>query len=271
MEKEHETGRPRYDCEKLLKIIRFAFMEYGYSSVHSIQKLCETDIRFIWMLDDEMGSLCGVFAHISDIDCFQLLMEEFRERYGRHPQYPVVDAGYGSYNNYLYCQKKGMEKYIKFTFTVHEKESKDSRCRDNPYRAGNFEIDHEGYMVCPNGKRFSFHRSAPVKGNQFGRTKEYYQCEDCADCSHREKCHKSRGNRGARVNEELTKFHNEVLSNLNCVHGALLRMNRSIQAEGTFGGMKWNRGDQRLQRREIEGVILELGLIFCGFNLYKYH
>jgi hypothetical protein len=29
--------------------------------------------------------------------------------------YPVADAGYGSYNNYLYCEEHGMEKYMKFT------------------------------------------------------------------------------------------------------------------------------------------------------------
>ena len=73
------------------------------------------------------------------------------------------------------------------------------------------------------------------------------------------------------INEELTQFHKEVLNNLNSVHGALLRMNRSIQAEGTFGGIKWNKGYKRLRRRGIDGVILELGLISCGFNLYKYH
>ena len=55
------------------------------------------------------------------------------------------------------------------------------------------------------------------------------------------------------------------------LYGALLRMNRSIQAEGTFGGIKWNKGYKRLHRRGIDGVILELGLISCGFNLYKYH
>ena len=48
-------------------------------------------------------------------------------------------------------------------------------------------------------------------------------------------------------------------------------MNRNIQAEGTFGGIKWNKGYKRLRRRGLEGVILELGLISCGFNLYKYH
>lgn len=53
VEKEHETGRPRYDPETLLKIVLFAFMEFGYCSVRFIQKLCETDIRFLWLLDEE--------------------------------------------------------------------------------------------------------------------------------------------------------------------------------------------------------------------------
>ncbi len=468
-EKEHETGRPRYDREKLLKIVLFAFMEFGYCSVRFIKKLCETDIRFIWLLDemkapshtkindfiknelavsldeifndingyifaqenvdtdhvyidgtkmeanankyswvwkksciksrnnifrklsvllaemneimsiqrravfeirqeyaieyieyvlstflDTVGmtnadfvhgkrkrkteyqrlyekvrdccqklkeyshkiSVCGeernsysktdpdatfmrfkkdymkndqllpgynlqmvicdeyiahygVYAFASDMDCFQPLIEGFFHRYGKYPRYSLADAGYGSFNNYLYCEQHGMEKFMKFT--MYEKETKDKKYRDNPYRACNFDIDHEGYMICPNGKRFHFLRSAPVKGNQFGRTEEYYQCEDCTGCPHREKCHKSKKHRIVRINEELTQFHKEVLNNLNCVHGALLRMNRSIQAEGAFGGIKWNRGYKRLRRRGIEGVILELGLISCGFNLHKYH
>ena len=156
-------------------------------------------------------------------------------------------------------------------FTMYEKESKNSKYHNNPYRACNFAIDHEGFMVCPYGKRFHFLRSAPVKGNNFGRTEEYYRCEDCAGCPYRENCHNNKDNRVVRINEELTQFHNEVLNNLNSVHGALLRMNRSIQAEGVFGEIKWNRGYRRLHRRGIEGVILELGLISCGFNLHKYH
>ena len=469
VEKEHGTGRPRYDREKLLKIVLFAFMEYGYCSVRFIQKLCETDIRFLWLLDEENApshmtisnfiqkdlgasvdsifndinsyifakehvdtehvyidgtkieanankytwvwkksciksrnkvfgkltsliqemneimaahcravfeirqeyaveyveyvlstfldavgmkeeefvhgkgkrktpaqrlwekvrdccnklkeyahkiSVCGdnrnsysktdhdatfmrfkkdhmkndqllpgynlqlaicdeyiahygVFAFASDMDCFQPLMDGFFRRYKKYPRYPLADAGYGSFNNYLYCELHNMEKFMKFT--MYEKETKDAKYRDNPYRVCNFDIDHQGYMICPNGKRFHFMKSAPVKGNQFGRTEEYYQCEDCTGCPHRERCHKSKENRVVRINEELTRFHKEVLANLNCVHGALLRMNRSIQAEGAFGGIKWNRGYKRLRRRGIEGVILELGLISCGFNLHKYH
>lgn len=87
----------------------------------------------------------------------------------------------------------------------------------------------------------------------------------------RECCPKASGNRTIRMNQELTTIHQEVISNLESVHGALLRKNRSIQAEGTFGILKWNKSYKRLFRRGEKNVILELTLISCGFNLYKYH
>ncbi len=73
------------------------------------------------------------------------------------------------------------------------------------------------------------------------------------------------------MNQELTALHQEVINNLESIHGALLRMNRSIQAEGTFGVIKWDKSYKRLFRRGEKGVNLELTLISCGYNLYKYH
>ena len=218
---------------------------------------------------DEYIYVFDVKQYASDMDCFQPLMNKFNEIYGRYPEYPVADAGYGSFNNYLFCDEHGMKKYMKFT--MFEKESKDISYRDNPYRAVNFPLDENGKPICPNGKEFHFLRSSPIKGNNFGRTEEYYQCEDCSGCPHKERCCKCEGNRIIRINEELTKLHNEVLSNLNCIHGALLRTNRSIQAEGAFGTIKWNRSYTRARRRGLNGLILEIGMISCGFNLHKYH
>ena len=34
--------------------------------------------------------------------------------YSSLTKYQVADAGYGSYNNYLYCEEHGMEKHMKF-------------------------------------------------------------------------------------------------------------------------------------------------------------
>lgn len=243
------------------------FMRFKKDHMQNDQLLPGYNLQVV--VCDEYIAFYGVYPYASDMDCFQPLMEGFRKCYGFYPLYPVADAGYGSFNNYLYCQEHGMEKYMKFT--MYEKETKDSKYRDNPYRAVNFAVDKDGDMICPNGKKFRYLRSQLVRGNQYGRTEEFYQCEDCTGCPHREKCHKSKNNRVVRINEELTVFHNEVLNNLNCVHGALLRMNRSIQAEGVFGGIKWNREYKRLRRRGMEGVILELGLISCGFNLHKFY
>ena len=103
-------------------------------------------------------------------------------------------------------------------------------------------------------------------------TEELYACESCEGCALRSRCCKKKsGNRVVRLNRELTSIHEEVFNNLECIHGALLRMNRSIQAEGVFGIMKWDRCYKRAFRRGLESVILEFTLISCGFNLYKFH
>ena len=220
-------------------------------------------------LCDEYISVFDVKQYASDMDCFQPLMEKFNNTYHRYPIYPVADAGYGSFNNYLYCEEYGMEKYMKFT--MFKKETEDKEYHNNPFRAVNFPINENGNPVCPNGKEFQYLYRRPVRGNKFGRTEEMYQCEDCLGCKLKEQCCKCEGNRVVRINEELTKFHKEVLNNLNSVHGALLCMNRSIQAEGAFGTIKWNRAYKRARRRGLKGVILEISMISCGFNLHKYH
>ena len=66
-------------------------------------------------------------------------------------------------------------------------------------------------------------------------------------------------------------MHREVVSNLESIHGALLRMNRSIQAEGTFGIMKNDRWYKRIVRRGINSVRLEVFLVSIGQNLYKFN
>ena len=422
-DKGYKTGRPKCDAQKLLKVILFAFMEYGIRSLRDIEKLCRNDIRFMYLLDgmkvpsfatfrnfirneltapieqifreinhyifevdrvdlehayidgtkieananrytwvwkksclrnrdkvfekisvlideintqvlsyqgimfekreiyaidyvegllkqyqmvtnldvtcfvsgkghhktifqrqyqelpgynvqtvicDEYISVIDAQAYAADQDCFVPLMEKFKEMYGHYPKYPVADAGYGSYNNYLYCEEKGMEKYIKFT--MFEKETKNEKYHKNPYRAVNFKQDTAGNLLCPNNRKFIFKYNKHVKGNRYGRTEEVYECENCEGCPYRAECCRSTTrNRTVRINKELTAFHEEVIANLETIHGALLLMNRSIQAEGTFGIIKWDRSYKRLFRRGKENVLLELTLISCGYNLYKYH
>lgn len=142
VEKGYKTGRPKCDAVRLLKVILFAFMENGSSSLRDIERLCKNDIRYMYLLD-------------------------------------------------------GMKAPTFVTF-------------------GNF------------------------------------------------------------IRDELTSNIEDIFNDINAHifekdHGALLCMNRSIQSEGTFGIIKWDRSYKRLFRRGEKAVILELTLISCSFNLYKYH
>ena len=150
-----------------------------------------------------------------------------------------------------------------------DKLRKDRKYRENPYRAENFHIDPDGVMHCPNGKAFHFRYRKNVKGNKYGRQEEVFECEDCSGCAYASECKKTPKNRTVRINQELTAMHREVLDNLNSIHGALLRMNRSIQAEGTFGVMKYDRRYRRIVGRGLKSVRLEVFLVFIGHNLYK--
>lgn len=218
---------------------------------------------------DEYIAVVDVNQYRSDMDCFIPLMEQFYKTYGFYPKYPTADAGYGSYNNYIYCEQKGMEKYMKFP--MFKKETTDKKYSEDPFRAVNFKIDDEGTIRCQNGKAFNFAYRRAVRGNQYGRQEEIYVCEDCSGCQYAEKCKKTNKNRTIRVNQELTSIHAEVIENLESIHGALLRMNRSIQAEGTFGIIKNNRNYKRIIRKGIKSVRLEIFLVSIGHNLYKYH
>lgn len=163
-----------------------------------------------------------------------------------------------------------MEKYMKFT--MFKKETSDKKYHENPYRAVNFKRDENGNLTCPNGRKFLFRSRQPVYKNKYGRTEEIYECKSCEGCQYKsECCPKASKNRTIRMNQELTSIHQEVITNLESIHGALLRMNRSIQAEGTFGVIKWDKSYKRLFRRGEKNVILELTLISCGYNLYKHH
>ena len=63
VEKGCKTGRPKCDAQKLLKVILFAFMEHGISSLRDLEKLCRTDIRFMYLLDDMKAPSFATFGN----------------------------------------------------------------------------------------------------------------------------------------------------------------------------------------------------------------
>jgi len=82
---------------------------------------------------------------------------------------------------------------------------------------------------------------------------------------------KGKENRLIELNKELKAFEKEVGENLQSELGIYLRVQRSIQVEGTFGVIKEDLRYRRIKRRRLENVKTEIMLIAIGFNLLKYH
>lgn len=265
VEKINICGENRNSYSKTDNAATFMRMKKDYMG--NDQLLPAYNVQF--GVADEYIAVVDVNQYRSDMDCFVPLIEKFNKTYGFYPEYPVADAGYGSFNNYIYCEQHKMKKYMKFS--MFKKETKDKKYHNNPFRAVNFKIDDNGIMRCPNNKAFKLKYRRNVKGNLYGRQEEIYECEDCQGCSYAKQCKKTEKNKTVRINEELTQMHKEVINNLESIQGALLRINRSIQSEGTFGIIKNNHNYKRIVRRGIKFVKLEIFLVSIGQNLHKYY
>ena len=112
--------------------------------------------------------------------------------------------------------------------------------------------------------------AAKERGNLYGRQEEVFECEDCQGCPLAEQCKKTPKNKRISLSRERNNMYQEVQDNMESIHGALLRMNRSIKAEGTFGIMKHDRWYKRIVRKGIDSVKAELYLVALGYNLRKY-
>ena len=149
-EKVAIIGEHRGSCSKT--DLEATFMRLKKDHMKNDQLLPAYNIQFA--ICDEYIAEVDVNQYASDMDCFIPLMEAFKKRYGHYPKYPIGDAGYGSYNNYLFCQENGMEKFMKFP--MYAKETEDETYRDNPFRSKNFKTDKDGDLICPNGKKFLY-------------------------------------------------------------------------------------------------------------------
>lgn len=106
------------------------------------------------MVSDEYITHVGIYDRLADYKTFIPMMESYHEMYEEYPMKPVVDAGYGGYDNYMYCMEKEMELVQKFNGYSNEKGSK---YKKQIFRKENWYRDEEtGDYICPNFKRFEY-------------------------------------------------------------------------------------------------------------------
>lgn len=241
-------------------------MKYDYYNQTGVFK---PGYNFQLGVSDEYIVHLGVFPNPGDTKTFIPFMESYQETYGFFPEWPVGDAGYGSYDNYFFCLENGMNLGMKYNYYAKKTEAK---FKKRKYHSANWEENDKGYKVCPEGNSFDQHQfdSYGTKG-RYLQINANYRCEGCGECPNKTACTKSTDGRTLNRNFILEEFQEKVDENLATEFGKELKKQRSIQVEGAFGVIKEDIKYSRLRRRGIKNVKLELYLVALGFNLMKYH
>lgn len=205
-------------------------------------------------------------------------LEEFSKHFSYKYKNIVADAGYESEENYLYLKKCGYSSYIK---PSNYEISKKRKYKTDIGRRENMDYDEESdSYTCFNNKKLVKYRMLTRKSKTgYISKKTIYRCENCSDCSYKTKCIKGNNSKIPMENRyksfEVAKtFYKERIENLQRIKsekGILLRMNRSIQAEGSFAALKGNMSFRRFLTRGNKNVLTECMLLAFAHNVNKLH
>jgi len=219
-------------------------------------------------VSNEYIMVIDAYQERSDDLTFEPILEKYNIMYDRYPKYPVADAGYGGYDNYRYCESKGMELVQKYKMWSKESEPKFTK---QIYKQENLKQDELGNYICPNNKKFIKVRDYQSKYKRYDHTMTEYECLSCGKYRQKKMCTTAKGNRTITVLNGYKELKHKVQENLSSELGIELRIQRSIQVEGAFGIIKEDMKFRRFSRTMFSGIKLELNLIVIGYNLKKFH
>lgn len=210
-----------------------------------------------------------ISAERNDVNMLIPFLKRLKSNYGRNFNNLVADAGYESEENY-YFKDEQITSYIKPSNYAYSKTRKFQR--EMEYRLSmEYDKDTDSY-TCKNEKRLTYkHAKKKVSASGYVSYSKVYKCESCANCPYIGKCYKGKYNKRIEVSDTFDNFRTESRKNITTPEEILLRVNRSIQAEGVFGITKQDYGFTRFLTRGKENVTIEYMLLAFGFNINKLH
>lgn len=190
----------------------------------------------------------------------------------------TADAGYESEENYVYIKENMQLSFIK---PANYEISKTKKYKSDISRIDNMEYDELGdYYTCKNNKKLAVNKIINRKSKTgYISEKTIYTCEDCSNCKYKSKCIKGHNCKTPleerTKNLETSKLFNELrkdnLKRIVSEEGCKLRMNRSIQVEGSFGEIKQDMGFRRYLSKGKNNVFAESILLAMAHNVNKLH
>ena len=190
----------------------------------------------------------------------------------------IADAGYESEENYVFLDTN---KQLAFIEPSNYEISKKRKYKNDIGHIENMDYDEENdSYICKNGKQLSFtHLRRSKSKTGYVSVKNIYQCKECKDCPYKKECIKGNNcktpieerNKVLSVAKTFLKYREEDLERILSDEGILLRINRSIQAEGSFGELKQDMQFRRYLSRGTSNVLAESILLAMAKNVNKLH
>ena len=190
----------------------------------------------------------------------------------------VADAGYESEENYLFLEGNGQLAYIK---PQNYEISKTRKYGRDIGRMENMEYDEEAdCYYCKNGQALTVQYEKEEKtASGYRRTVTVYRSSGCGGCPFKTGCIKGNNcktpmeerQKVLYVSKKMKEKRQETLERITSDYGTQLRMNRSIQAEGSFANIKEDMEFRRYLYRGKANVTAQSILLAIGCNMNKLH
>ena len=216
------------------------------------------------MVSSGLITLYGVFQDRTDYYTFIPMNDLYFKYYNEYPKKECADSGYGIYVNYQYMNNNHIENYVKFQSWEGESSGK---------RPQLFYTFPDG-VLCLDA---CIGQEVPFDYSHHQRYKDgkLYKFIGCNSCNYAYICkkslkHKDFDYRYIELIPEYELFKEQARNNLLSPEGIKIRINRSIQVEGTFGQIKNNMNYERIRKRGIEKVSCEIMLMCLARNIRKF-
>ena len=138
----------------------------------------------------------------------------------------------------------------------------------------------QDHYICINGKKIVWKYDRKEKtATGYQRTTSVYECSECAGCPYKTKCIKGNNSKTPMeervkrlyVSKTMKEKRREDLERITSEYGTQLRMNRSIQAEGSFADVKADMEFRRYSYRGLENVTAQSVVLAIAHNINKLH
>ena len=190
----------------------------------------------------------------------------------------TADAGYESEENYLFLEANNQIAFIK---PANYEISKTRKYKNDIGKIENMEYDKiSDFYTCKNNRKLTVSHIRHNKTKTgYVSEKTIYTCENCSDCPYKSDCIKGNNcktplgerTKVLQVAKTFIKHRKEDLERIISDEGVLYRMNRSIQAEGSFGDIKQDMQFRRYLSKGTANVLAESTLLAIARNINKLH